>query len=215
MTDAATGPSRGIQPAVIRGLDLALSAIGLIATSPILVVAAILIRADSPGSPVFAQTRVGRREEPFTCLKLRTMRRGTVSAATHETAAAALTRIGAVLRKIKVDELPQLWNVLKGDMSLVGPRPCLPQQAELIARRRERGVFDVRPGITGPGQVAGVDMSEPERLAKLDFDLPGRRSLGLDPPAGGDGDRLRLRRPHPHRRGVRWLRRGAPPGALS
>ncbi len=101
-------------------------------------------------------------------LKLRTMRQGTVHAASHEVGPASITRLGAVLRKLKLDELPQLWNVVVGDMGLIGPRPCLPSQEILVGERDRRGLFVLRPGITGPAQLAGVDMSEPARLAEVE-----------------------------------------------
>ncbi len=134
----------------------------------VVVIAAIAIALETPGAPLFAQRRVGRAERPFTCYKLRTMRPDTPDLPSHEVGGAAITRVGALLRWLKIDELPQLVNVLTGDMSLVGPRPCLPSQHGLIDARRRRGVFAVRPGITGLAQVLGVDMSDPERLAALD-----------------------------------------------
>jgi lipopolysaccharide/colanic/teichoic acid biosynthesis glycosyltransferase len=123
---------------------------------------------ESRANPIFAQRRVGRHQRGFTCYKLRTMRPDTREAATHEVSQAAVTRVGRFLRRTKLDELPQLWNVLRGEMSLVGPRPCLPSQHELIAKRQELGVYALRPGITGPAQVQGIDMSNPQRLALVD-----------------------------------------------
>jgi lipopolysaccharide/colanic/teichoic acid biosynthesis glycosyltransferase len=96
---------------------------------------------------------------------------GTDSVATHQVKGSAITGLGRILRKSKLDELPQLWNVLKGDMSLVGPRPCLPSQRELIEARAFKGVFVVRPGITGLAQIRGVDMSTPELLAETDGEM--------------------------------------------
>jgi O-antigen biosynthesis protein WbqP len=141
---------------------------------------AVLVRLDSPGPAVFRQVRLGRGEAPFTCLKLRTMRLGTPDAPSHDIGASAVTGIGRLLRRSKLDELPQLWNILKGEMSFVGPRPCLPTQTALIAARRNRGLFTIRPGVTGVAQVAGVDMSDPERLAALDAEYLGNMSLGRD-----------------------------------
>mgnify|MGYP000418642030 CR=1 FL=1 len=120
------------------------------------------------GSPIFTQQRVGRSGRLFTLIKFRTMSIATKSVATHEVDAAAITALGGFLRRTKLDELPQLFNVLKGDMSLVGPRPCLPSQQLLIQERERRGVLVVRPGITGLAQVNGIDMSEPVRLAEVD-----------------------------------------------
>jgi O-antigen biosynthesis protein WbqP len=143
-------------------------------------VLAVLVRLDSPGPAIFRQVRIGRGERPFVCLKLRTMRLETPDAPSHEVGASAVTGVGRFLRGTKLDELPQLWNILKGEMSLVGPRPCLPAQAALIAARRARGLYAIRPGITGVAQVAGVDMSEPERLAELDATYLGDMSLRRD-----------------------------------
>lgn len=120
------------------------------------------------GSPIFCQTRVGRDQKPFTLVKFRTMPVDTASVATHLVGKSSVTRLGAFLRKTKLDELPQLLNVLKGEMSLVGPRPCLFNQHELITERQLRNVFDVRPGITGLAQVNEIDMSMPKLLAEWD-----------------------------------------------
>lgn len=96
------------------------------------------------------------------------MRADTTSAPSHMTSATAVTPLGRYLRRFKVDELPQLWNIIRGEMSFVGPRPCLPSQIELIEARRKLGLNEILPGITGVSQVAGVDMSDPKRLAYLD-----------------------------------------------
>ena len=119
-------------------------------------------------SPLFRQERVGRYKNPFVLVKFRTMRPDTTSVATHLADGSAITPLGGVLRRTKLDELPQLWNVLKGEMSLVGPRPCLFNQQTLIDQREQRGVYLARPGVTGLAQVQGIDMSTPERLAELD-----------------------------------------------
>lgn len=140
----------------------------------------LAIRLTSPGSAIFAQPRIGRDGKVFTCYKFRTMRHGIRQAATHEMTEDAITSVGKFMRRTKVDELPQAWNILRGDMSLIGPRPCLPSQRELIDWRTRLGVFQVRPGITGLAQVRGVDMSDPERLARLDADYIARRSVSLD-----------------------------------
>lgn len=163
-----------------RAFDLLVALLALIVLGPLLGLLVALVRLDSPGPGIFRQARVGRFERPFVCYKLRTMRTGTRNAPSHEVGQAALTRLGGVLRRTKLDELPQLCNVVRGQMSFVGPRPCLPSQTELIAARRERGVFEIRPGITGIAQVAGVDMSEPERLAELDARYLATRSLRTD-----------------------------------
>jgi len=151
-----------------RAFDLAVSAAGLLISAPLLCLLAVAVKLTSKGPALFCQRRVGRGQRAFVCLKLRTMHAGTPSVPTHEAPAGSMTRLGAFLRRWKLDELPQLWNVLKGEMSLVGPRPCLPDQHELIGERRERGVFTIRPGVTGLAQVSGVDMSDPVRCAELD-----------------------------------------------
>ena len=123
------------------------------------------------GSPIFTQIRVGKGQKPFKIYKFRTMKLGTLSLPTHDTPPAAVTLIGKILRVSKLDELPQLFNVLRGDMSLVGPRPCLPEQQELISERQRLGVFKYKPGITGLAQICSVDMSTPILLAKLDHKM--------------------------------------------
>ena len=152
---------------MLRLFDLTLAVAGLILTSPLLVILMIVGLFDT-GSPMFRQTRVGRNKKPFTLLKFRTMRPETAHVATHLADASAVTALGKFLRRTKLDELPQLWNVLKGEMSLVGPRPCLFNQQELIEARERLGVFCARPGITGLAQVNDIDMSAPELLAQTD-----------------------------------------------
>ena len=152
---------------MLRLFDLTLAVAGLILTSPLLVILMIVGLFDT-GSPMFRQTRVGRNKKPFTLLKFRTMRPETAHVATHLADASAVTTFGKFLRRTKLDELPQLWNVLKGEMSLVGPRPCLLGQEELIEARERLGVFEARPGITGLAQVNDIDMSIPELLAETD-----------------------------------------------
>jgi O-antigen biosynthesis protein WbqP len=102
---------------------------------------------------------------------------GTANLPTHQVQASSVTLLGEHLRRFKIDELPQLCNVLIGDMSLVGPRPCLPSQTALVEARRQRGVFEVRPGITGLAQVNGVDMSDANRLAEIDAQYVRTQSL--------------------------------------
>lgn len=151
-----------------RTLDFALALLGLLLALPLMLVIWIAIRSTSAGPAVFVQDRVGRHEELFRCFKFRTMHLGSPNTASHNASEAWVTPVGKVLRRTKLDELPQLVNVIIGDMSLVGPRPCLPSQNNLISARRSQLVFTVRPGITGLAQVAGVDMSEPHVLAAVD-----------------------------------------------
>tara|TARA_B110001454_G_scaffold73272_1_gene70944 strand:- start:1972 stop:2520 length:549 start_codon:yes stop_codon:yes gene_type:complete len=152
---------------MLRVFDFVFSLLGLVFGSPVLLIIYIIGLFDT-GSPVFKQVRVGRNKKPFTLVKFRTMSVDTASVASHLASTASITKMGGFLRKTKLDELPQLWNVLKGEMSLVGPRPGLYNQAELTAARESEGVFDVRPGITGLAQVNDIDMSTPELLAKTD-----------------------------------------------
>lgn len=139
-----------------------------------------LVRLDSPGPGLFRQERVGKDGVSFTCYKFRSMKTGTVQAGTHEVGPDAITKLGSWLRKSKIDELPQVINLLRNEMSLIGPRPCLASQVELVADRTRRGVMRVKPGITGLSQVNGVDMRDPRRLARSDADYLALQSLTLD-----------------------------------
>lgn len=184
---------------MIRTVDLILSLFGLIISAPILVLLLVLAWFDT-GSPLYRQERVGQHQKPFTLVKFRTMRIGTASVATHLADASVVTKFGGFLRRTKLDELPQLWNVLIGDMSLVGPRPCLFNQTELIYERESRKVFNVRPGMTGLAQINGTDMSTPKHLAETDALMLKTNSLRhyfiyiIKTLAGsGGGDRLKRR----------------------
>lgn len=161
---------------MIRLFDIVFSLLGLVCGFPLLLLLALIGLFDT-GSPVFRQVRVGRFQKPFTLIKFRTMSVDTASVATHLASSSSITRFGHFLRKSKLDELPQLWNVLRGEMSLVGPRPGLYNQEELIAAREARGVFSVRPGITGLGQISEIDMSTPELLAETDEKMIETMSL--------------------------------------
>src|SRR5690606_33878575 len=134
-------------------------AIGLVVLSPLILAAMAAIRCTSPGPGIFSQERIGRNGRIFCCHKLRSMYADTASVPTHHVSADRITGVGRFLRRSKLDELPQLWNVLKGEISIVGPRPCLPSQEALVAERRRLGVLALRPGITGLAQVRGIDMS--------------------------------------------------------
>lgn len=163
-----------------RLFDIGVAAIALVLLGPVIFISLMAIRLDSEGPGIFAQRRVGRLGREFTCFKLRTMCVDAENAATHLVSPKSLTRMGPFLRRYKIDELPQLWNVLIGEMSLVGPRPCLPTQTELITERFNRGVYDMLPGITGLAQVRGVDMSRPKMVATLDAQYVASQSLVLD-----------------------------------
>ena len=152
---------------ILRSMDLFFSFSGLMLFFPLLLPVLVF---DSIGSRtlLFKQERIGRNQKPFILIKFRTMLPGTPSIASHLSSASAVTSVGKILRRTKLDELPQLWNVLKGEMSLVGPRPNLYNQEELVAARSDKAVYDVRPGITGLAQIQGIDMSNPQLLAEVD-----------------------------------------------
>jgi lipopolysaccharide/colanic/teichoic acid biosynthesis glycosyltransferase len=182
---------------MIRLFDILFSALGLIVLSPMMLLVWLLDWIDTR-APLFRQQRVGRNQQPFVLVKFRTMRPDTASVASHLADASAITSLGRFLRRTKLDELPQLWNVLKGEMSLVGPRPNLFNQDELINARDELGVYDVRPGITGLSQIKDIDMSTPALLAKTDAEMISTMSIAnyfkyifLTVMGKGAGDRVR------------------------
>lgn len=152
---------------MLRVYDFIFAFFGLLFGFPILLIIMIAGLLDT-GSPVFKQVRVGRNKQPFILIKFRTMKVDTASVASHLASVDSITKFGKFLRKTKLDELPQLWNVLKGEMSLVGPRPNLFSQEELIAERDGMNVYSVRPGITGLAQINNIDMSTPKLLAETD-----------------------------------------------
>jgi len=140
----------------------------------------VFVKVDSKGPGIFSQTRVGKDGRLFTCYKYRTMAVGTKQTGTHEVSSMAVTKVGSFLRKTKIDELPQVVNILRNELSLIGPRPCLPVQKELIEARRKEGVLDLKPGITGLSQVNNIDMSEPLKLSGHDGKYVQLRGLILD-----------------------------------
>jgi O-antigen biosynthesis protein WbqP len=150
-----------------RIFDIIFSFFGLLILSPFFLVV-LLIGLFDTGSPLFRQERVGMNQKPFQLLKFRSMHLNTQAVATHLVQVSAITQWGSFLRKSKLDELPQLFNVLIGDMSFVGPRPNLFNQLELIEERTKRGVYLIRPGITGLAQIHKIDMSTPQLLAETD-----------------------------------------------
>lgn len=155
---------------MIRFLDVVFAFFGLVFLWPVMAVLFVLGLFDT-GAPLFKQVRVGRNKKPFTLVKFRTMKVDTASVASHLASSSSITKFGAFLRRTKLDELPQLWNVLKGEMSLVGPRPGLFNQEELTTEREALGVFAVRPGVTGLAQVSNIDMSTPALLAQTDAQM--------------------------------------------
>ena len=161
---------------MIRLFDIFFSLIGLFFLLPVLILLWIIGFFEN-GSPMYKQMRVGINQHPFLLVKFRTMRRNTLSVATHLIDDKAITLYGNFLRRTKLDEIPQLLNVLSGDMSLVGPRPCLLNQRRLIKERKKRGVFKVKPGITGLAQISGVNMKTPTLLSKTDFKMIKKMNL--------------------------------------
>jgi len=161
---------------MLRVFDFLFSFFGLLFGCPVLLIIFLFGLFDT-GSPFFFQERVGRRKEPFRLVKFRTMSKDTASVASHLANSSSITKLGGFLRRTKLDELPQLWNVLMGDMSLVGPRPNLFNQEELIKERDNLGVYSVRPGITGLAQIKNIDMSTPELLAQTDAKMISTMSV--------------------------------------
>lgn len=153
-----------------RILDLAICLSLVPFALPICLFAMIAIRCESGGSPLFVQRRVGLNRRVFRLLKLRTMTFRSGDLPSHEVDPMQITRVGTFLRRTKLDELPQLLNVIGGSMSLVGPRPCLPSQQVLIAERERLGLYAFAPGVTGPAQLVGIDMSDPVLLARTEAD---------------------------------------------
>ena len=152
---------------MIRFFDVLFSIFGIIILSPIFVILLIAGYFDT-GSPIFCQERMGKNKTPFNLFKFRSMNINTQSVATHLANHSDVTNYGKFIRKTKLDEIPQLYNVLIGNMSFVGPRPNLFNQKELIEERDKLGVYKLTPGITGLSQINKIDMSDPKRLAHSD-----------------------------------------------
>ena len=155
---------------MVRVFDFLISLIGLITLMPLIIIIYVILIFESK-SPLFFQERIGKDLKIFTLIKFRTMSRGTKNCPTHLVESARITFMGSFLRKTKLDEIPQLFNVLKGEMSFVGPRPCLASQYELIKFRKKLNVHTFLPGITGLAQIKGIDMSNPLLLAKTEFEM--------------------------------------------
>lgn len=165
-----------------RILDVCVSLLGLIALAPLMAVIALLVRLDSPGPALHRSRRFGRDASFFMMPKFRSMKIDTPDLPTHrlENAQSHITALGRVLRKTSLDELPQLWSVLRGDMSLVGPRPALFNQHDLMALRQEAGVIGLVPGITGWAQINGRDTLSLEAKVALEREYAERQSLSFD-----------------------------------
>lgn len=170
-------------PYIKRGADVILSLLALICLSPVYLLVALAVKLSSPGPVLFKQQRVGRGGRLFTIYKFRTMRTDTPrDTATHllQDPSRYITRVGAFLRRSSLDELPQFFNVLKGDMSIVGPRPALYNQYDLIAAREKAGVNAVRPGITGLAQISGRDELPIPVKVRYDREYVENLSLNMD-----------------------------------
>ena len=142
--------------------------VGLICLSPLLIIAGLIIIIED-GFPVFfVQERIGLNKHIFNMIKIRTLRKNTPNIGTHELKESNMLKNGKWIRKLKLDEFPQLINVLKGDINLVGPRPGLLTQGELTQERSQRDIYRIKPGITGLAQILGYDMSDPKKLAEID-----------------------------------------------
>lgn len=168
---------------VKRGIDFVMASVGLVILSPLFLVLIVAIKADSKGPVLFRQKRVGIHKSHFNILKFRTMRTDTPKdTPTHllKNPEQYITRIGKFLRKTSLDELPQIINIIKGDMAIVGPRPALWNQYDLIEERDKYGANDIRPGLTGWAQINGRDELEIPVKAKLDGEYVKKMGLGMD-----------------------------------
>jgi lipopolysaccharide/colanic/teichoic acid biosynthesis glycosyltransferase len=154
--------------------------IGLILISPIIFISLFLVWLEDGSPVIFVQERLGLSKNKFKILKIRTMYKSAPNLGTHEVANAYYLNIGSIIRKIKIDELPQLVNYLKGELELIGPRPGLPSQVKLKEYRDAYNIFNIKPGITGLAQVLGYDMSNPRALAMIDSLYIKNRSIQLD-----------------------------------
>lgn len=168
---------------VKRALDIGLSLIGGLILSPLLLFVAIAIKLADPGPVIFRQQRIGAGGRPFDFYKFRSMPVGTGDIPSDRLGSVRLSWIGRLIRRTNLDELPQLWNVLRGDMSVVGPRPPIPSQEELIALRRENGALALRPGLTGWAQINSYDGMSVAAKAALDGDyartLSALKDIGI------------------------------------
>jgi len=180
----------------LRYLDIIFSVFILALSLPLIVLVTIVLFFQLK-YPIFSQRRLGKNMNEFTLYKFRTMPVGTKSIGSHLLRNVSISRFGHFLRKYKIDELPQLLNVLKGDMSLVGPRPCLPNQFKVISQRQKRLVFSVKPGITGRSQLMNIDMSMPVELAVSDSSMIDSLNISmylkylfLTALGNGNGDRI-------------------------
>ena len=165
---------------IINNLLKLFAVIGLIILSPIIIISLILILIEDGSPAIFRQDRLGKDKKIFRIYKIRTMYNETQNAGTHEVSKSQYLKVGGLLRKLKIDELPQIFNYIKGDINLIGPRPGLPSQAMLTKYRDGNDIYTVVPGISGLSQVLGFDMSNPKVLADIDKLYLEKKSIRLD-----------------------------------
>ncbi len=166
-----------------RFIDIVLSGIGLLVLAIPMLIVAIIIRCEDPGPVIFKQKRVGKNKKLFSLYKFRSMKMNTPhDMPTHmlENPEQYILKVGGFIRKTSIDELPQLWNIFKGDMSIIGPRPALWNQDDLVAERDKYGANDVKPGLTGWAQINGRDELEIPIKAKLDGEYVEKMGFGMD-----------------------------------
>ena len=165
-----------------RTMDIVSSLVGLILLSPLFLIVAILIKLDSKGPIIFKQIRIGKNSKPFYIYKFRSMKIDAPNLSTEEfiNASDFTTKVGKFIRKTSIDELPQLVNILKGDMSIVGPRPVIEREVRLLEIRKECNVDSILPGITGLAQINGRDNIDDYEKVKYDFEYLSKRNLVLD-----------------------------------
>ncbi len=154
--------------------------VGLICVSPLLIIAGLIIVIEDGFPAFFVQERIGLDKNTFKIIKIRTLKKNTPNIGTHELKNSNMLKNGSWIRKIKLDEFPQLINVLKGELNLVGPRPGLVSQEKLLEERSLKNIYTVRPGITGLAQILGYDMSDPKKLAEIDEAYIINKSIFLD-----------------------------------
>ena len=165
-----------------RTMDIVSSLVGLILLTPLFLLVAILIKLDSKGPIIFKQIRIGKNSKPFYIYKFRSMKIDAPNLSTEEfiNASDFTTKVGKFIRKTSIDELPQLVNILKGDMSIVGPRPVIEREVRLLEIRKECNVDSILPGITGLAQINGRDNIDDYEKVKYDFEYLSKRNLVLD-----------------------------------
>ena len=153
---------------------------GLLLVSPIIIFSILLVFFEDGRPTIFIQERLGKNKIIIKVYKIRTMKKHTPNLGTHEVDNNNYLKVGSFLRKVKIDELPQIVNFIKNQINIIGPRPCLPNQADLIKLRDEYDIFSIKPGITGLAQVLGYDMSNPKTLTKIEKIYIDKKSIKLD-----------------------------------